>query len=245
MSWNDTNIRWTKKTYNPVTGCTKISLGCLHCYANEAADMKCKGGNAKYANGFDVTMHWELLDEPLHHRRSQFVFVGSMCDIFHADVTDEFLIALFDVMRRTPQHTYQLLTKRPERMAEFSKTIEWPMNVWAGTTIEHNDYIGRADFLRMVPAPVRFLSCEPLLGPLPDLDLTGIDWVICGGESGDGWRPMDPNWARALRDRCVEANVAFFFKQWAARMPRRLGYELDGVTWDEMPAAHRREGSAA
>ena len=244
MSFNKTDISWTSKTWNPVTGCTKISLGCYNCFANEQADDFCERGVPKYANGFDLTMHWELLDEPLHHRKPQLVFVGSMCDIFHADVTDEFLVALFDVMRRTPQHTYQLLTKRPERMAEFAKTIEWPKNVWAGTTIEHNDYVNRADFLREIPAPVRFLSCEPLLGPLADLDLTGIDWVICGGESGEGWRPMDSDWARALRDRCVDAKVAFLFKQWAARFPKKLGRELDGVIWDEMPKPATDEDAA-
>lgn len=246
MSWNNTNIRWTKKTFNPVTGCTKISAGCLNCYANEAADMKCKGGNAKYANGFDVTMHWELLDEPLRHRKPQLVFVGSMCDIFHEDVTDEFLIALFDVMRRTPQHTYQLLTKRPERMVAFAKTIEWPQNAWAGVSIENNDYVYRADLLREVEgATVRFLSCEPLLSGLPDLDLTGIDQVIVGGESGTGFRTMDVDWARDLRDRCVDAGVAFFFKQWSAIHPKQLGHLLDGTVWSEMPDGRYLEEDVA
>jgi protein gp37 len=171
-----------------------------------------------------------------------------MGDLFHPDVPSAFIRQVFDVMRATPQHTYQVLTKRPERMALFAKTIEWPDNVWAGTTIEHNDYAGRADFLCQVPAPVRFVSAEPLLGDLIDLELDGIDWVIAGGESGPNWRPMELEWVRNLRDYCVSDCVAFFFKQYAGFQPKSLGRELDGQVWDQVPhpeEAYRAPGVMA
>jgi protein gp37 len=190
----------------------------------------------RYRNGFKLTVHAEELDKPYHWRKPRRVFVNTVSDTFHPDVPDEINRRAFGVMRDCGQHDFQILTKRPERMREFARTTEWPRNVWAGTTIENNDYVFRADILRKVPASVRFISYEPALGPLPDLDLAGIDLVIMGGESGPGFRPMDPDWAREMRDRCVSEGVAFFLKQYAGLHPKTLGRELDGVMWDGMPS---------
>jgi protein gp37 len=231
-----TKIAWTDETWNPVTGCTKISKGCEHCYAAEGAARLQKMHNPSYVNCFKVTMHPDLLLTPGKWRKPRLVFACSMSDLFHEDVPDEFIKQVFQTMKAATGQTFQVLTKRPERMVQFSNTIEWPSNVWAGVTIEHNDYVGRADLLRQVRgARVLFISAEPLLGPLPDLDLAYIDQVIVGGESGQGWRPMEAEWALDLRDRCIGSGIAFFFKQWAAFHPKRLGRVLDGREWKQMP----------
>lgn len=228
-------ISWTQDTWNPITGCTKCSAGCVNCYAERQIPRLRKNHPHKYDNGFALTVHPDELRRPYRWCKPRLVFVCSMGDVFHEDVPRDFLVDLFNIMRYTTKHTYQVLTKRPDRMVEFAKSITWPMNVWAGVSIERNEYVYRADALRQVPAQVRFISAEPLLGPLPDLSLLGIEQVIVGGESGPGWRPMEVAWARDLRDRCLDEGVAFHFKQWAGLHPKALGRELDGVIWHEMP----------
>lgn len=237
-------IEWTEATWNPVTGCDKVSAGCDHCYALDLAKrLKAMGADKYQADGdprtsgpgFAVTIHPESLDQPRRWRAPRTVFVNSMSDLFHARVPLEFIQRVFDVMLDTPQHTYQVLTKRPLRAARLAEQLPWPANVWLGTSVESLDVAARVDHLRRVPSVVRFLSCEPLLGPLDGLDLTGIDWVIAGGESGPNYRPMDIRWARGIRDLCVATQVPFFFKQWDGRTPRALGRELDGELWDQMP----------
>jgi protein gp37 len=252
MSQNS-SIEWTEATWNPVTGCDRISPGCDHCYAlTLSARLKAMGQPA-YQNdgdprtsgpGFKLTMHEDRLGEPLRWRKPRVVFVNSMSDLFHKDVDPLFIGRAFNVMVRCPQHTFQVLTKRPKRMSRVvasyydavrdDLTKPYP-NVWLGTSIESDSYVWRADHLRAAPAAVRFISAEPLLGSLPSLDLTGIDWLIAGGESGKDHRPIDPKWVRDLRDRCNDADVAFFFKQWGGIRPKSGGRELDGRTWDEMP----------
>ncbi|GJF18185.1 hypothetical protein NGTWS1803_06960 [Mycolicibacterium cyprinidarum] len=239
-------IEWTEATWNPVTGCDRISAGCDHCYAMALAKRLKAMGSTKYQNdgdprtsgpGFAVTMHPQALDEPLRWRSPRTVFVNSMADLFHAQVTVGFIRQVFDVMRDTPQHTYQILTKRSLRLARIADKFDWPDNVWMGVSVENSNVLTRVDHLRRVPAAVRFLSCEPLIGPLDGLDLSGIHWVIAGGESGPNYRPVDVNWVRGIRDTCTASGVAFFFKQWGGRTPKALGRELDGQVWNEMPTA--------
>jgi len=228
-------IEWTESTWNPVTGCTKVSPGCAHCYAERMARRLKAMGQPNYRNGFRVTMHKHALNLPLGWKRPQMVFVNSMSDLFHEDVPVDFIRRVFDVMRQTDRHLFQILTKRSQRLAELAPLLPWPANVWMGVTVESCDYIHRIDDLRRVPAAVRFLSLEPLLGPLPDLDLTDIDWVIVGGESGPGARAMSEAWALNLRDQCMRAGVAFFFKQWGGVNKKKAGRLLGGRTWDQMP----------
>ena len=228
-------IEWTEATWNPVTGCTKVSLGCRHCYAERLAKRLQAMGNPNYANGFEVTLHEHMLSLPLKWRQPRIVFVNSMSDLFHEQVPADFIQRMFDVMRRAGHHTFQILTKRSERLADLAPRLDWPENVWMGVTVEHADYVGRIDDLRATGARVKFLSLEPLLGPMPALDLAGIDWVIVGGESGPHARPMDAEWARDLREQCRRADVPFFFKQWGGTNKKKAGRELDGRTWDEMP----------
>jgi len=239
------SIEWTESTWNPTTGCDRISSGCDNCYALAFAKRLKAMGAEKYqadgdrrtsGPGFGVSVHPDALGVPLRWRTPRLVFVNSMSDLFHARVPTPFLHQVVDVMRMTPQHTYQLLTKRSHRLARVSAGIDWPPNVWLGVTIESDEYAARADDLRAVPAAVRFLSLEPLLGPLPSLDLQGIDWVIVGGESGNGARRIDAEWVIELRDRCHRAGVAFFFKQWGGRTPKSGGRILAGRTWDELPS---------
>jgi protein gp37 len=228
-------IEWTDATWNPVTGCTKISPGCKHCYAERmAARLKLMHAD-RYRNGFKLTTHAMSVEEPLHWRKPRLVFVNSMSDLFHDDVPLDFILQVFDVMKRTPRHTYQILTKRAERLAELAPLLPWPKNVWQGVSVESQKYTARIEHLITVPAAVRFLSVEPLLGPIDDLPLDGLHWIIVGGESGPGARPMDPAWARSIRDRCVAAGVPFFFKQWGGTNKKRTGRVLDDRTWDEMP----------
>jgi protein gp37 len=237
-------IEWTTATWNPVTGCDRVSAGCDNCYALALAKRLKAMGAEKYqadgdprtsGPGFAVTTHPETLDQPRQWRAPRTVFVNSMSDLFHARVPLEFVQQVFEVMADTPHHTYQVLTKRPLRAARLASDLPWPANVWLGVSVESVGVVHRVDHLRRVPAAVRFLSCEPLLGPLDELDLADVDWVIAGGESGPNYRPMDIRWARGIRDLCVAAGVPFFFKQWDGRTPRSLGRELDGETWDQMP----------
>ena len=228
-------IEWTESTWNPVTGCTKISPGCANCYAERMAKRLHAMGQANYVNGFDVTMHPHVLDKPLKWKKPQTVFVNSMSDLFHEDVPLDFIQQVFDVMRRADWHLFQILTKRSGRLADLALLIDWPENVWMGVTVESADYAGRIDDLRRVHAATRFLSLEPLLGPLPNLNLDGIDWVIVGAESGPGARPMAEAWATDLRDQCLQARVPFFFKQWGGKNKKKAGRMLDGQTWDQMP----------
>ncbi len=232
-------IEWTESTWNPVTGCTKVSLGCRYCYAERLAKRLRAMGNPNYANGFRVTLHEHMLEVPLKWRTPRMVFVNSMSDLFHEEVPHDFIERVFDVMHRASHHVFQILTKRSERLTRLAPELDWPENVWMGVTVEHADYLDRVECLRRTPARIKFLSLEPLLGPMPQLDLAGIDWVIVGGESGPGARPMRVEWATEIRDRCGSAGVPFFFKQWGGRNKKKAGRVLDGRTWDEMPeAAH-------
>lgn len=229
------SIEWTDATWNPVTGCSKVSPGCQHCYAERLAHRLKAMGVPTYRNAFEVTLHPHVLERPLHWRRPRRVFVNSMSDLFHEEVPEDFIRSVFSVMARAPQHVFQILTKRADRLLEVASKLPWPSNVWQGVSVESAAYTWRIDRLRRVPATVRFLSIEPLLGPIPDLPLDGISWVIVGGESGYGHRPADPDWVRILRDQCVAAHVPFFFKQWGGRTPKAGGRLLDGKAWDQMP----------
>ncbi|MDF1597616.1 MAG: phage Gp37/Gp68 family protein [Acidimicrobiia bacterium] len=237
-------IEWTEATWNPTTGCDRVSPGCDNCYALTLAKRLKAMGSEKYQEdgdprtsgpGFRLTLHPEVLDLPRSWRQPRVVFVDSMSDLFHPDVPLEFIQQVFDVMGDTPQHTYQVLTKRSQGLKKVASQLDWPANVWMGVSVENDKYRFRIDHLREVPAAVRFLSLEPLLGPLATLDLAGIDWVIVGGESGPRARPMDPMWAEDIRDQCLAAGVPFFFKQWGGRTPKSGGRQLDERTWDEMP----------
>lgn len=228
-------IEWTESTWNPVTGCTKISPGCKHCYAERMAARLQAMGQANYAKGFALTLQPHMLERPLRWKNPQTIFVNSMSDLFHADVPLEYIRRVFDVMATATWHRFQVLTKRADRLRAISAEINWPSNVWMGTSVESDRYRGRIDDLRASGARVKFLSLEPLLGPLPDLDLAAIDWVIVGGESGPGARAMDPNWATDLRDQCLRARVPFFFKQWGGKNKKQTGRMLEGRLWDEMP----------
>lgn len=240
-----TGIQWTQVTWNPTTGCDRISAGCDHCYALTLAKRLKAMGAAKYQRdgdprtsgpGFGVTIHESALKEPYSWRTPRTVFVNSMSDLFHARVPLTFVEEVFEVIANTPQHTYQVLTKRSARLRKVADKLEWPDNLWMGVSVESKEVLDRVDDLRQVGAAVKFLSCEPLLGPLDGINLDGIGWVIAGGESGPGYRPMRLEWARGIRDAATAAEVPFFFKQWGGRTPKALGRELDGVVWDEMPA---------
>jgi protein gp37 len=238
-------IEWTEVTWNPVTGCDRVAAGCDNCYALALAKRLRAMGAEKYQNdgdprtsgpGFGVTVHPKSLGDPYRWRGSKVVFVNSMSDLFHARVPLDFIRAVFDVIRDTPQHTYQVLTKRAHRLERVADQFDWPENLWMGVSVESAEVVDRIDHLRASPARVRFLSCEPLLTALPDLNLTGIDWVIAGGESGPRARPIESKWVEDIRDQCTRDGVAFFFKQWGGRTPKANGRELQGRTWDEMPA---------
>lgn len=229
------SIEWTESTWNPLTGCTKISPGCKHCYAERMAKRLRAMGSPNYANGFRLTMHPDALSIPYRWKKPQVIFVNSMSDLFHKSVPDDFIRQVFGTMNGAHWHTYQVLTKRAERLARLAPDLPWAPNIWMGVSVESDRYVPRVDLLRSVPAGVRFLSLEPLLGPLPSLGLDGVDWVIVGGESGPGARPMDSEWVRAIRDRSVESNTPFFFKQWGGVNKKKSGRLLDGRTWDQMP----------
>lgn len=240
----ETSIEWTEFTWNPVTGCEKISQGCKHCYAERMARRLHAMGSARYADGFAPTLHWDLIDVPRHWKKPRLVFVNSMSDLFQEMVPIEFIEKIFAVMRDCPQHTFQVLTKRSERLAQLAPRLPWPSNVWMGVSVEDDRVVERVSHLRHVQAAVRFLSCEPLIGPLHELDLDGIDWVIVGGESGPGARPMKQEWVEAIRDRCAKAGTAFFFKQWGGVRKHTTGRSLDGRTYDEMPRTSLRTAVA-
>jgi protein gp37 len=232
---DNSRIEWTEATWNPVTGCDKVSPGCAHCYAETFAERWRGVLGHPYEQGFDLKLWPERLEIPLRWRRPRTIFVNSMSDLFHEDIPDEFVADVFDVMRRADWHVFQILTKREERLADLGSRLEWPSNVWMGVSIENRRFVHRADALRRLPAVVRFISAEPLLGALEGLDLAGIDWLITGGESGPKHREMRAEWARDLRDRCRNEGVAYFFKQWGGRTSKAGGRELDGRTWDELP----------
>jgi protein gp37 len=240
-----TGIEWTEATWNPTTGCDQISAGCDHCYALALARRLKAMGSAKYQRdgdprtsgpGFGLTAHPGALRLPYTWAAPRIVFVNSMSDLFHARVPADFVAQVFAVIADTPQHTYQVLTKRSARLRKIATRLDWPPNLWMGVSVEDSDALYRVDDLRHVPAAVRFLSCEPLLGRLDGLDLDGISWVIAGGESGPAHRPLDASWVTGIRDRCVDADVPFFFKQWGGRTPKEGGRELDGRRWDQMPS---------
>jgi protein gp37 len=229
-------IEWTESTWNPVTGCSKVSPGCKHCYAERMAKRLQGMGLPKYALGFTVALHEHALRLPLTWTAPQMVFVNSMSDLFHADVPDGFIYQVLDVIRRGSWHVFQVLTKRAERLRVVDQAVEWPANLWLGVSVESSAYLDRIECLQRTAARVKFLSLEPLLGPLPSLDLRGIDWVIVGGESGPGARAMAGEWVLDIRDQCVAARVPFFFKQWGGMHKKRAGRLLDGRTWDQLPA---------
>ena len=244
------SIEWTEATWNPTTGCDRTSPGCDNCYALTLSRRLKAMGNPKYQNdglpqtsgpGFKLTMHPDQLALPHRWAKPRIIFVNSMSDLFHPEVSDSFIEDVFQVMLDTPRHTYQILTKRSRRLESIAKQLPWPANVWMGVSVESDRYTFRANHLRNVPAAVRFISAEPLLGPLPNLNLDGINWVIAGGESGAGARPMHPRWAMDIRDRCVEVDVAFFFKQWGAWKPERSAsatpVSIDGQLLESMPRA--------
>jgi protein gp37 len=234
-------IEWTEATWNPLTGCTKVSPGCKHCYAERLAIRLQAMGNPNYANGFQLTLHPHALEQPLRWKKPRMIFVNSMSDLFHKDVPWSFIEQVFDVMRQASWHTFQVLTKRSERLFELNEDIDWPQNVWMGVSVETEKYLFRVDHLKQTHAYVKFLSLEPLLGPLQALDLAGVDWVIVGGESGPGARPIKQEWVTSIRDQCLGANVPFFFKQWGGTNKKRNGRMLEDRTWDEIPEMKFRE----
>lgn len=229
------SIEWTESTWNPLTGCTKVSPGCKHCYAERMAKRLQAMGQPNYQNGFRLSLHETALDLPLHWKQPQMIFVNSMSDLFHEDVPVPFIQRVFDVMRRASWHTFQVLTKRSARLVELDPQLNWPENVWMGVSVENSDYAFRIDHLRQTHSYTKFLSLEPLLGPLPELRLENIDWVIVGGESGPGARPMEQGWVIDVRNQCNHHGVPFFFKQWGGVNKKRTGRELEGRTWDELP----------
>lgn len=238
------SIEWTEATWNPVTGCSEVSPGCAHCYAKVFAERWRGVPGHPYEQGFDLRLWPERLDKPLAWKKPKTIFVNSMSDLFHEDIPFEFVERVFSTMREAHWHTFQILTKRHERLEELAPRLTWPENVWMGVTIENRRFVKRADALRSVPSVVRFISAEPLLGPLEGLDLDGIDWLIAGGESGPKHRRVDVAWLRELREACDSSGVAFFFKQWGGQRPKSNGRELDGRTWDDYPDPKVRPAEA-
>lgn len=230
-----TTIEWTETTWNPVTGCSKISDGCQNCYAERMAKRLHAMGMKRYQDGFKVTLHDDLVELPFHWKKPRLVFVNSMSDLFHEDVPVSFINDVFETMEATPQHIYQVLTKRSTRLASIAGELNWPKNVWMGVTVESAKYVSRISDLQKVPASVRFLSIEPMIGPISDLPLRDIQWVIVGGESGPHSRPLKAKWVREIRDQCLEEGVPFFFKQWGGTNKKAAGRELDNRIWGQMP----------
>jgi protein gp37 len=231
----NSSIEWTQSTWNPLTGCTKISPGCLNCYAECMAKRLRAMGSRNYVNGFKLTLHDHVLDKPLYWKRPMRIFVNSMSDLFHEDVPDDFIEKVFAIISKADQHQFQILTKRSERMLEFSARFKWPHNAWMGVTVESDDFLFRIDHLRQTGAHTKFISFEPLLGPIPNPDLRGVDWVIVGGESGARARPLMPDWVIGIRDACLRLRVPFFFKQWGGRNKKKAGRLLEGRTWEQRP----------
>jgi len=235
------SIEWTGSTWNPITGCTKISTGCKNCYAERMSKRLRAMGLSNYRNGFRLTCHEHTLELPLQWKKAQTIFVNSMSDMFHKDVPLDFILKIFRTMNSARQHVYQILTKRGKRLCELSSLLPWSENIWMGVTVEAADYKRRIDYLQKTKARIKFLSIEPLLGDLGVLDFTGIDWVIVGGESGPGSRPMKSEWVRSIRKQCQKQKVPFFFKQWGGFNKKKNGRVLDGKTWDEMPIVSSKE----
>lgn len=232
-------IEWTEETWNPITGCTKCSAGCLHCYAETFAKRLQAMGNERYKNAFQVTVHRDIFERPLEWQKPKMIFVNSMSDIFHEDIPDQDILDLFDVMNRAHWHTFQVLTKRADRMLELSDRINWTDNIWMGVSVENRDAIDRCERLKQTGAKVKFVSAEPLLESIADIDLDGIDWLIVGGESGAGSRPMDEEWLIELRDKAKENEVAFFFKQWGGTRKKKAGSLLQGKYYKQYPKIKR------
>jgi protein gp37 len=234
------SIEWTNSTWNPLTGCDQVSPGCAHCYAKALAKRLKAMGNVRYSNEFELTLHDDLLDLPHYWKAPRMIFVNSMSDLFHEDVPVDFIQRVFETMNKAKRHVFQVLTKRHERLAKIAEEglVEWTPNIWQGVSIENNRFAHRADYLRRVPAFIRFLSCEPLLGPLDNLDLTGIHWVIAGGESGHDYRPVSLANLRVIRDKCLDTDVPFFLKQIGGLRPTSGGKLLDGMEWQQMPVTH-------
>lgn len=228
-------IEWTESTWNPITGCTKISAGCKNCYAERMAKRLKAMGQPNYINGFQVTLHEHVLEYPLKWKKPQTIFVNSMSDLFHEQVPDSFIFKIFDVMKQAYWHQFQILTKRSARLRELTRELDWPKNVWIGVSVENEAVISRIDDLRWVSASIRFLSLEPLLGSLVHLDLSNIDWVIVGGESGPGARQMKKEWVMQIKEQCIEQNIPFYFKQWGGTNKKKTGRLLEGRIWEEMP----------
>ena len=234
MAFNS-SIEWTESTWNPITGCTKVSPGCKFCYAERMAKRLKAMGSANYENGFKLTLHEHVLELPLNWKKPQTIFVNSMSDLFHKNVPLEFIQKMFDVMNKAYWHKFQILTKRSERLFELDPLLTWTDNIWMGVSVENENYTYRIDHLRYTNAKVKFLSIEPLIGPIEKPDLTNINWVIVGGESGPGARPMKEDWVIKIRDECRKAKVPFFFKQWGGINKKKTGRFLEGRTWDELP----------
>lgn len=232
---NRSSIEWTESTWNPLTGCNKVSPGCKNCYAERMAHRLKAMNSPNYSNGFELTLHDHVLSYPLTWKKPSMIFVNSMSDLFHEEVPISFILRVFDVMREATWHTFQVLTKRSERLANLNSQIKWPNNVWMGVSVENSDYEFRIDDLRGTGASTKFISLEPLLGPLPSLNLSRIDWVIVGGESGPRARSIKKEWVTEIRDQCLMTNVPFFFKQWGGVNKKKTGRTLQGRTWDEMP----------
>jgi len=239
---NQSSIEWTHSTWNPVTGCSKVSAGCDHCYAARMARRLQAMGVPKYRNGFEVTLHPEVLGEPLRRKKPQIIFVNSMSDLFHEKIPLNYVRRVFDVMRACPQHVFQVLTKRSKRLVRLQDKLDWPENVWMGVSVENEHYRYRINDLRKTKANVRFLSLEPLLGPVPDMNLTGINWAIVGGESGPGARPMLEEWVLDIQKQCRRHKTAFFFKQWGGINRKKTGRLLKGRSWDQMPDVPQLNG---
>jgi protein gp37 len=233
----NSSIEWTESTWNPVTGCNKISPGCKHCYAERMAKRLQAMGQPNYTNGFELTLHERILELPLMWKKPQTIFVNSMSDLFHENVPVGFIQKVFHIMERAHWHHFQILTKRSDRLLEIHPKLYWNVNIWVGVSVENKDYTFRIDHLRKTGAKIKFISFEPLLGPIHDLNLKGIDWVIVGGESGYQARPMDTSWVVDIRNQCQKAKVPFFFKQWGGPNRKKTGRKLEGRTWDEIPAA--------
>jgi protein gp37 len=231
----NSSIEWTESTWNPITGCTKISPGCQNCYAERMAKRLHAMRQTNYKNGFVLTLHEKMLRLPLKWNNPQTIFVNSMSDLFHEDVPLDFILEVFKTMIRASWHRFQVLTKRSSRLLQLDSQLSWKKNIWMGVSVETEEYIFRIDHLRKTTAHFKFLSLEPLLGPIPNLDLSGIDWVIVGGESGPAARPMHQDWVLTIRDQCQKAGIPFFFKQWGGFNKKKAGRSLEGRTWDEMP----------
>lgn len=235
-------IEWTDATWNPVTGCSKVSPGCKNCYAERLAARLKAMGNPRYSHGFEVTLHHDQLMLPLRWKQPRKIFVNSMSDLFHEEVPNDFIFQAFEVMEKASWHRFQILTKRDERLAQLASQLPWPPNVWQGVSVENAEYTPRIESLVKVPAAVRFISVEPLLGPIKNLPLKGISWVIVGGESGPNYREVEASWVREIRDQCVRAHVPFFFKQWGGITSKAGGRHLDRKLWNEMPQDAAEDG---